>query len=179
MHAQRRSPHEATTMTRTTTFALAAASIALGGCFGGTVYVKRDDGVTVSTDRDFGIRGERKVVHPLAIDRAIQLRGLKIPPPNGYVEGCSLSILEHGFCRIQWPEVGGMAYVVVNGEVLTVQAHDPGSFFGPMPKREYTLKGVGGALSCLGPDGQEIASADRFAHCAPMLNAELAKIAPL
>ena len=166
-------------MTRTTTFALAAASIALGGCFGGTVYVKRDDGVTVSTDRDFGIRGEKKVVNPLAIDRAIQLRGLKIPPPNGYVAGCSQSILDNGFCRIQWPAVGGMAYVIVNGEVLTVQAHDPGSFFGPMPKREYTLKGVDGAFSCLGPDGQELAIADRFSNCTPMLKTELAKIAPL
>jgi len=166
-------------MHRTTTFAVAAASIALGGCLGGTVYVKRDDGVTVSTDRDFGARGEKKVVNPLAIDRAIQLRGLKIPPPNGYVAGCSQSILDHGFCRIQWPAVGGMAYVVVNGTILTVQAHDPGSFFGPMPKREYTLKDSVGALSCLGPDGQDLAIEDRFSHCAPMLNAELAKISAL
>jgi hypothetical protein len=104
---------------------------------------------------------------------------LKIPPPNGYVAGCSQSILDHGFCRIQWPAVGGMAYVVVNGTILTVQAHDPGSFFGPMPKREYTLKDSVGALSCLGPDGEDLAIEDRFSHCAPMLNAELAKISAL
>jgi hypothetical protein len=166
-------------MTRTTTIALAATSIALGGCFGGTVYVKRDDGVTVSTDRDFGSRGEKKVVNPLVIDRAIQLRGLKIPPPNGYVAGCSQSILDEGFCRIQWPAVGGMAYVVVKGNVLTVQAHDPGSFFGPLPKREYTIEGVEGAFQCLGPDGKDLEINDRFSNCAPMLNSELAKVRPL
>ncbi len=164
-------------MRRILSLALALASFSLGGCFG-TVYVQRDDGLTVSTGNDFGLRGEKKVVHPLAIDRAIQLRGLKIPPPNGYVMGCSQSILEEGYCRIGWNAVGGMAYVVINGDVLTVQAHDPGSFFGPPPKREYSLEGVQGALQCLDANGNELLTKDRFLNCQPMLISELDKVKP-
>jgi hypothetical protein len=93
--------------------------------------------------------------------------------------GCSQSILEEGYCRIRWNAIGGMAYVVVNGNVLTVQAHDdPGSFFGPPPKRDYSLEGAQGALQCLDANGNELLTKYRFIHCQPMLLSEMDKIKP-
>ena len=62
-------------------------------------------------------------------------------------------------------------------KVPTVRSGAP--FFGPLPKREYTIEGVEGAFQCLGPDGKDLEINDRFSNCAPMLNSELAKVRPL